>query len=193
MGSLIALEVLREEHRRIASLLDLLECLCDDGRRTGRIEAGPAAELLALFVHFADGLHQEREETCLFTRLFARVHTVAQRQALGRLCGEHEHERRALRVLVESLLGAIYGRSGDLARFLDESTAFVRLHRRHLAEETRELLPLAEEVLTSADDELLLELYRGLERGAPGPDVLDARVRALAQHLRPTPGAAPSH
>lgn len=194
MSPLSALEVLREEHRWIARMLELLERLAADGRRQGRLEAEPAAELLALFVHFADGLHQEREESCLFARLFARVHTVEERLALGRLCGEHEEERRTLRTLSDNLLGAIYGRAGDLAEFLRESEAFVRLHRRHLADETRELLPMAERLLQPEDDALLLELYRGLERGGPDLAAITARITRLAGRLEPrSDGAAASH
>jgi len=194
MNALSALAVLREEHRWIARMLDLLERLTVEGRRAGRLAAEPAAELLALFVHFADGLHQEREETCLFARLFARVRTVEERLTLGRLCGEHEQERRALRALGESLLGAIYGRAGDLAEFVRQSEAFVRLHRRHLADETRELLPMAERLLEPEDDALLLELYRGLERGGPGLAAIVARIARVAEQLEPRPdGAATSH
>jgi len=189
----VALEVLREEHRQIARLLDLFERLAVQGRRDGRLAAEPAAELLALFVHFADGLHQEREESCLFTRLFARARTVDERLALGKLCGEHEEERRALRSLSSSLLGAIYGRGGDLARFLAESATFVHLHRQHLADETRELLPMAERLLLPEDDAALLELYRGLEQGGPTPAVLAARIQQLSERLAPAGRGAASH
>ena len=194
MSPLSALEVLREEHRWIARMLDLFEHLALDGRRHGRLAAEPAAELLALFVHFADGLHQEREEACLFARLFARVHTVEERVVLGRLCGEHEEERRTLRTLSDSLLGAIYGRAGDLSQFLRESEAFVRLHRRHLADETRELLPMAERLLEPEDDALLLQLYRGLDCGGPDLASIAARITRLAERLEPrADGAATSH
>ena len=194
MSPLSALEVLREEHRWIARMLDLFERLAQDGRRQGRLAAEPAAELLALFVHFADGLHQEREEACLFARLFARVRTVEERVTLGRLCGEHEDERRMLRTLSDSLLGAIYGRAGDLAQFLRESEAFVRLHRRHLADETRELLPMAERLLEPEDDALLLQLYRGLDHGGPDLASIAARITRLAERLEPrADGAATSH
>lgn len=192
MSPFAALEVLREEHRWIARLLDLLEHLAAAGRRDGRLAAEPAAEILSLFVHFADGLHQEREESCLFARLFARVRSVEERLALGRLCGEHEEERRALRALSESLLGAIYGRSGDLAAFLRASDAFVRLHRRHLADETRALLPMAERLLTAEDDALLLELYRGLERGGPDMAALAARITRLGERLAPLSDGTPA-
>jgi len=180
-----ALEVLREEHRQIARLLELFERLMAQGRREGRLAAEPAAEMLALFVHFADGLHQEREEACLFTRLFARVRTVEERLALGRLCGEHEEERRALRTLSADLLGAIYGRGSDLERFLSAGSNFVHLHRQHLADETRELLPMAERVLLPEDDADLLELYRGLEQGGPDSAHISARIRELSERLAP--------
>src|SRR5262245_23587559 len=99
--------VLREEHRWILRMLQCLERLTLASEREQRLDAACAAELLALFTHFADGLHQEREERHLFPRLLARARSPLERQAIGRLCGEHEEERRVLARITHGLLGAI--------------------------------------------------------------------------------------
>jgi hemerythrin-like domain-containing protein len=188
--SALSLFVLREEHVWIGRMLECLERLVEDSSRRGRLEAECAAEILALFVHFADGLHQQREEACLFPRLLARSRSVEERVGLGKLCGDHEEERRALRALSERLLGAIYGRGPELQTFAREGALFVRLHRQHLGIENERLLPLAERLLQPEDDQLLCELYRRLERGEPSPAAIGARIQRLHARLL---GASTAH
>ncbi|MSR61159.1 MAG: hypothetical protein EXS08_01755 [Planctomycetes bacterium] len=188
-----SLVVLREEHVWIARMLECLERLIEDAARRGRLDAESSAELLALFVHFADGVHQQREEYALFPRLLARASTVAERVAIGKLCGDHEEERRSLRALSERMLGAIYGRGSDLAGFLREAGLFVRLHRAHLIFENLNLLPLAERVLHEEDDALLCELYQQLEHGEPLAAQIGGRIRAIGAHLGLEPSTASEH
>jgi hemerythrin-like domain-containing protein len=178
-----ALQILREEHGWIERMLDCLQRVLELAQRSGRLEAEVSAELLALFAYFAEGVHQRREEGCLFPRLLARAHSIDQRLALGRLYGDHERERTALRLMGERLLGAIYGDGSELQDFLREGWAFLGLHRQHLAHENRELLPLAESLLLPQDDELLLAGFRDLEHGRPAGPAIGQRVFALCTRL----------
>jgi hemerythrin-like domain-containing protein len=161
-----AVEILRADHRAIGSLLDAFERVLAASREAGRLD-GRAAELLALFQHYADGVHQQREEAYLLPRLLARARSVEQRIALGRMCGEHEQERLALRALGQMLLGAIWGSATDLAEFQRVASVFLRDHRRHLLAEEAQLLPLAERLLEPDDDAAVLAGFAALERTLP--------------------------
>lgn len=161
------IDILREEHRWILRMLQCLERVGEDAERRGYLEGECAGELLALFAHFADGLHQEREERCLFPRLLARARSVTERTDIGRLCGEHEQERRAMGRLSGALLGAIYGDARSLRDFLRESRNYVALHRDHIKHENTELLPLAEFLLTPEDDQAVLQGFTDLESQGP--------------------------
>ena len=179
-----ATQVLREEHRWILCMLLCLERVSLDSARDGHLDAAGAAELLALFTHFADGLHQEREERFLFPRLLARARNVEERVHIGRLCGEHEQERRILRNLNQELLGAIYGHSHSLREFQREALRYVALQREHLFHENQALLPLVDLLLTPQDDETVMQGFASLEHG--GPEKLKhviERVRALCARL----------
>lgn len=184
-------DILREEHRWILRMLQCLERVGLDAEARGRLEAESAAELLALFTHFADGLHQEREECCLFPRLLARARSVSERVQIGRLCGEHEEERRAMGRLRQELLGAVFGDGRSLNAFRREARHYVELQRAHLVHENRELLPLAELLLTPEDDQAVLRGFTALER--QGPEELRRifqRIEALCVRLglgQPTP------
>lgn len=160
-------DILREEHRWILRMLQCLERVSQDAERLGHLEGECAGELLALFAHFADGLHQEREERCLFPRLLARARSVTERTDIGRLCGEHEQERQAMGRMSSEFLGAIYGDARSLRDFLRESRRYVELHRGHVKHENTELLPLAEFLLTPEDDQSILQGFAALEKQGP--------------------------
>lgn len=177
-------DILREEHRWILCMLQGLERVLSDSEHTGRLDAQNAPELLALFIHFADGLHQEREERCLFPRLLARARSVAERTDIGRLCGQHEEERQAMGRMGRELLGAIYGDARSLSDFRREARRYLEMQRAHLAHENRALLPLAEFLLTPEDDQLVLAGFNQLERGGPDePRLVFQRIGALCTRL----------
>ena len=160
-------DVLREEHRWILRMLQCLERVGQNSMHAGRLDAASTSELLALFTHFADGLHQEREERCLFPRLLARARSVTERMDIGRLCGEHEQERRALGRMNQDLLGAIYGQARCVRDFQREAQRYVALQRQHVLHENQALLPLADFLLTPEDDEFVMQGFVSLEREGP--------------------------
>lgn len=184
-------DVLREEHRWILRMLQCLERVSVGAERDGRLDAASASELMALFTYFADGLHQDREERYLFPRLLARARSVAERLEIARLCGEHEQERRAMLRMNQELLGAIYGESRSLRDFEREALRYVALHREHVLHENRAVLPLADSLLTPADDEAVMQGFLCLEH--EGPQRLKQifeRIRHLCGHLGIDPHAA---
>lgn len=160
-------DVLREEHRWILRMLQCLERVSVNAERDGRLDAACASELMALFTHFADGLHQDREERYLFPRLLARARSVTERMDIGRLCGEHEQERRMMTRMNQELLGAIYGEHRSLRDFQRESLRYIALHREHLLHENQAVLPLADFLLTPEDDESVMQGFVCLEREGP--------------------------
>lgn len=177
-------DVLREEHRWILRMLQCLARVQAESERSGRLEPRSSGELMALFTHFADGLHQEREERCLFPRLLARARSVAERTEIARLCGEHEQERRAMARMNRELLGAIYGEPRSLRDFQREARRYVEMQRSHLLNENRQLLPLAEFLFTREDDEAVMRGFVALEQ--EGPEKLKnifERIDALCTHL----------
>ncbi len=177
------IDVLREEHRWIQRMLACLERLSDESERRGRLD-GNAAELMALFTHFADGLHQDREEVCLFPRLLARARSLAERSDISRLCGQHEEERRAMGRMNGELLGAIFGETRSLRDFQREARLYVDLQRGHLLHENQALLPLAESLLTREDDETVMQGFVSLEheRAVKLKPIFE-RIRALCSRL----------
>jgi hemerythrin-like domain-containing protein len=177
-------DVLREEHRWILRLLACLERIGVHAERDGRLDPASAAECLALFTFFADGLHQEREERYLFPRMLTRARSVTERMDIGRLCGEHEEERRAMTRMSQELLGAIYGQTRSVRDFQREALRYVNLHRAHVHHENQTVLPLADFLFTAEDDETVMQGFVSLEQDGPQrlKQVFE-RIQGLSTHL----------
>ncbi len=152
------LELLAEEHRIHRRLLDGLEQLL---RRRDRAAPVPSTLLrrLCRFLETAvDGLHQEKEERALFPQLVGRLGRLEFPELL-RLEAQHRRDRRLLaRLRLASFDESLEEDPWTTAR------TYVAFQRRHLAEEERQLFPLAARVLSPADDRIVRAGFRRIER-----------------------------
>lgn len=176
-----SIDLLRQDHDCIARVLNAFQRLLENGARAGRLESSCALELLTLLGHFADGLHQRREEQALFPRLLARASTVQERLFVGRLAAEHEQDREHFAVMQSTLLGATYGHRMALQDFLRAASRYLDLQRHHMARENALLLPLAESLLTAEDDDWLLRAFASMDADDPVGQNLPARVEAVVR------------
>jgi hemerythrin-like domain-containing protein len=177
-----ATEVLGEEHRWIR---DMLECLSRVIERAAQDQPLPreTSELLSLFESFADGTHQEKEESFLFPRLL-QLATPKDDRLLQKLQQDHGKDRVMMSGMQSNLLGAIHGEPLCLREFVDQATSYLRMHRHHMRRETKELFPLAERVLTMADDHEITEGMATLERaGEQGRERIRQRIDALCERF----------
>lgn len=182
-----AIEVLHEEHRWIARMLALLQDLVRRALPVGHLDPAATSELLALFAHFADGLHQQREEEVLFPRLLTRARSTEERLTIGRMAADHEKERRHLQGMHANLLGAIYGEPLSLREFAREAELYVELQRRHMIQETTVLLPLAERLLDRRDDDEMVDSFVRLEGDPQALREVLRRIRELCGRLEASP------
>ncbi len=82
------------------------------------------------------------------------------------------------------LLGAIYGEARSLKDFQGEARRYVQIQRTHVLRENRELLPLAEILLTPEDDQTVVQGFARLESGGPDePRRIFQRIEALCTRL----------
>lgn len=177
-------DTLCEEHRWILLLIRALERTVEEAMQRGRLDGACAAESVALCKHFADGLHQDREERCLFPLLLSRAPSVAEQMQVVRLSGEHELERRALERLDRTLLAAIWGEQQSVRDFCEAASHAIALQRAHIARENSEMLPLVERLLTSDDDRALALAFARLEQNAAQDlRAIRSRIEALCARL----------
>ena len=146
----IALNVIRDEHRSLATVLHGLRYLIDRVRE-GR--GKPDFTVLRAMVHYIDTfperLHHPKEDRYLFARL--RQRTTMANAELDQLEAEHIHGAKLIRDLEQALLRWEMGGQQDFAAFAEEMERYADFHWRHMQQEEKVVLPLAERALTRED------------------------------------------
>jgi len=145
-----ALDVIRDEHRALASLLTTLRQLVRDIAERGMQPDLAALRAIVCYVHaFPERQHHPKETEVLFAALRARSPEAA--ATLDALDAEHRHGEAAVLRLAMALLE--YEQLGEarLAPFTEAVERYVADYLRHMETEEREVLPLARRVLTEAD------------------------------------------
>lgn len=174
-----ALEVLRQEHRQMSRLLDLLERQLDL-MATG---AAPDTELLTeicdYFRSFPDLYHHPKEEL-IIRRLLERDAPGASELAV--LTGEHEDGSQDLSRLSRALVDMLMEPETRRSAFESTARAFLDSERRHMAWEDGRFFEIAESGLDASDwseiDAKIGRLkYPAFERAA------EARFKAMGNVL----------
>jgi hemerythrin-like domain-containing protein len=173
------LEALREEHRKIARLLDALE------HQIGVFATGEDPDYDVIrgvanyFLEFPDRCHHPKEDLVFAKVKSARPDVAAE---IGDLPGEHRQVQERTNRFAR-LLGALLNET-DVARdaVVNAARDFIQAERRHMAREDERFFPLAEQILTPADWSRLAGAL------ASGPDPLfggevEQKFRRLSERL----------
>jgi len=144
------LKILRDEHLALTALLRTLLLLIAQARAPrAPPDFGALRALLFYIEEFPEKRHHRKESELLFPKLRAR--TPLSRELLDDLDGDHARGERNIRDLEHALLG--FEMMGESRRQAFEGAAqrYVDFYLTHMAKEEREILPLAERVLTADD------------------------------------------
>jgi len=143
-------KIIREEHAALAAMLHSILLLLAQHRRQGTLpDFGVLRAMLFYVDEFPEKRHHLKESALLFPKLRAR--SPLRRDLLDRL--DHEHARGGRRIRdVEYDLLAFEMLGEPRRRAFEESMKhYVDFYLAHMALEEREILPLAERVLTPED------------------------------------------
>lgn len=150
---------LGEEHvtiRRAAACLRQLADRATEDEFDGRA----ALELLEFFEDFADGMHQEKEERCLFPALVA---SGVAKSRVSALTSDHARERALLERMREDVEGAVYGDALMRDEFVWRARQLAGLQTSHANQEDALLLPLADELLEPSAQRRVLRGFGQVE------------------------------
>jgi hemerythrin-like domain-containing protein len=153
------LNIIREEHAALAAMLGSILLMLADARRR---QALPDFALLRAMLFYVDEFpekrHHFKESALLFPKLRAR--TPLSRGLLDRLDEDHGRGELRIRDLEHALLA--FEVMGESRRNAFESAArnYTDFYLAHMALEEREILPLAERVLTADDWAQLDEAFQ---------------------------------
>jgi hemerythrin-like domain-containing protein len=142
--------IIRDEHSALSAMLRSVLLLLAQHRRQGTLPDFGALRAMLFYVdEFPEKRHHRKESELLFPKLRAR--TPLSRELLDRLDDDHARGERRIRELEHALLG--FEMLGEPRRqaFEQEAERYVDFYLAHMAMEEREILPLAERVLTDDD------------------------------------------
>jgi hemerythrin-like domain-containing protein len=169
-----ATDVLMTEHRVIEQVLTCLEVIADRAERSGELDSESARQALDFFRAFADRCHHGKEEGHLFPLLEARG-MRRDSGPTGVMLHEHELGRKLL---------ALMSAANDLhsgADFLPPARSYIRLLRDHIWKEDQCLFPMAGQLLSTTDDEQLMDSFESDERTEMGEGMHENYLRLADQ------------
>ncbi|GAA4354631.1 hypothetical protein GCM10023165_46030 [Variovorax defluvii] len=142
--------IIREEHGALSAMLRSIPLLLAQHRQHGTLPDFAALRAMVFYVdEFPEKRHHRKESELLFPKLRAR--TPLSRELLDRLDEDHARGERRIRHVEHALLA--FEMMGEARRreFEEAVDQYVDFYLAHMAMEEREILPLAERVLTPED------------------------------------------
>ena len=144
------IRIIRDEHSALSAMLRSIVLLLAQHRRQGTLPDFAALRAMLFYVdEFPEKRHHRKETELLFPKLRAR--TPLSRELLDRLDDDHARGERRIRNVEHALLA--FEMMGESRRKAFEQAVehYVDFYLAHMAMEEREILPLAERVLTEED------------------------------------------
>ena len=168
------------EHRNIETVVKALGDLAfviEKGQRADGAMLATAVEFLRVY---ADKLHHGKEETLFFPMLVKRG-VPPQGCPIGGLNHEHEKGRALVQALAEQAPAYAQGKPGAKEGLIETLRGIQDLYRNHIWKEDAMVFPMADKVLTAADQTELCERFAELDR-AIGSETI-ARLEQFARSL----------
>jgi len=155
-------QVLSEEHRVIEVMLDCLERLTEQALEAGALDEEAARQAVDFIRNFADKCHHGKEEGKLFPALVAKG-LPENSGPVAVMLREHEQGRTFVRGMNENIAAAAHGDRRALESFAEHARGYINLLRAHIQKEDGVLFPLADEILTEAEQQSLLNNFDVIE------------------------------
>jgi len=155
-------QVLRQEHEAILKMIGAAEEAACRLERGEAVRQETLANILEFFRVFADQCHHGKEEELLFPLLESKG-LPRDGGPTGVMLAEHEQGRQ----LIREMSAAVEAYSNNVSeaglRWAQAAKAYAALLRAHIFKENNVLFRVAEQMLTSAEQEALAEGCERLE------------------------------
>ncbi len=154
------LRIIRSEHAALSAMLRSILMLLDAHRRQRSVPDFAALRAMLFYVdEFPEKRHHRHESELLFPKLRAR--TPLSRDLLDHLDHDHARGERNIREVEHALL--VFEMLGEAHREAFERAVarYTDFYLAHMALEEKEILPLAERVLTEDDWSELDAVFEG--------------------------------
>jgi len=169
------------EHKIILMVMEAVERHVSQIGKGAKPDLETLSKVLDFFRAFIDRCHHAKEEKHLFPILSQRGVPV-EGGPIGVMLHEHQEGRQHVKRFAEALEKLSRGDASAQRPLLESATGYAALLRSHIAKEDGVLFPLADRVLTPADQEKLAEAFEKLEAEEMGEGVHE-KYHQLAHDL----------
>lgn len=187
-----ATDILESEHRIIEQVLSCLERMADLDEEHGKLDCGPARDMIEFLRVFADRFHHAKEERHLFTALESRG-MPRDGGPTGVMLAEHEMGRDLVGKMEQAVIAFERGDPAVLKDFVSAVRVYVPMLREHIQKEDHCLFAMTNENLSVDEQARLLESFLSEEVERPGEKPADhyrEKARELALKYRVAPAGS---
>jgi hemerythrin-like domain-containing protein len=177
-----ATQVMEAEHRNIETVVKALGDIVVAIEKGQRADAALLETAVQFFRVYADKLHHGKEEALFFPMLVKRG-VPPQGCPIGGLNHEHEKGRALVRALAEQALAYGQGKPGVKDILIQTLRGLVDLYQNHIWKEDAMVFPMADKILTEADQNELNEKFAEVDRSIDHEVI--ARLEQFAKSLAP--------
>lgn len=161
-----ATDLLKEEHHGVKIALRSLEIIGNKLEAAAGADATPYVEdmgkLIEFLKVFVDKCHHAKEEDVLFPALVEGGTTNA-KDLVKVLLAEHTAGRKLVAEMAEALTSYQEGNRGIVSALRAAARSYTQLLSDHIDKEDNQLYPMADEKLSPADQQEMVEVFEKIE------------------------------
>jgi len=146
LGDSSSTKILKEEHKVILSVLEVLGKILRRGNEGGEVDYAGIEKCVRFFKLFADACHHGKEEDILFPELEAKG-IPRHGGPIGMMIYEHELGRSLVRKMRDSLESALKGNIEARGSLFEAGWSYINLLRSHIGKEDECLFSMADSVM----------------------------------------------
>jgi len=176
-----ATDILMEEHTIIKRVLTALETAAQRLERGQVVRSGFFIDTAEFIKGFADGCHHMKEEGVLFKAMVASG-MPAQGGPISMMLAEHEQGRAYTRAMREAAQKLHSGDESARDQVIRSARGYVALLRQHIYKEDNILFPMANQVISQAEQGNVAEDFERVEHEEIGEGVHE-KYLVLAEAL----------
>lgn len=174
-------EYLIAEHELIERCMAVLKSCLEAIELSAEVNTVQLGRAIDFLLQFGDKIHNAKEEQCLFP-LMGKKGIPVQGGPLGVMLMEHEAERSLLARMQGVLPTFSTLPFGDQIQFKEEGMEYLKIRADHIWKENDVLYPMGRQVLTEADNQLLLSEFARINRETYG-DQAFAKFQAMTAEV----------
>ena len=165
-----ATETLKHEHRVIELVLGAVDREARKAVKGEPVDPSFFAQAIEFIRTFADKCHHGKEETALFPAM-AKAGIPVEQGPIGVMLAEHDEGRRYIRGMGEALEAYKRGEQSARKPLAENARGYASLLAQHIQKEDNILFPMANQVLSDAEQQRLIGEFDRIESEKIGPGV----------------------